>query len=117
MFGLLCHTADITVARTWLAAVAAVLTADVIGWVCVSTVIAWHGGEHEALTTIIVGIGTAIANTSLALAAGLLIHFSSAAAILLVAIGGRALRRRTAATARSRSGTRACSCSTTSRVR
>ncbi len=88
VFGLLCHTADITVARTWLAAVAAVLTADVIGWICVSTVIVWHGGEHEALTTVIVGVGTAVANTSLALAASLLIHFNSAAAVLLVAIGG-----------------------------
>jgi diguanylate cyclase (GGDEF)-like protein len=88
VFGLLCHTADITVPRTWLAAVAAMLTADVIGWVCVSTVISWHGGERESLTTVIVGVGTAVANTSLALAAGLLIHFSSAAVILLLAIGG-----------------------------
>ncbi|HEY1741456.1 MAG TPA: EAL domain-containing protein [Acidimicrobiia bacterium] len=88
VFGLLCHTADITQPRTWLAAVAAVLTADVVGWSSVSTVIAWHGGEREALTTMVVGVGTAVANTSLALAASLLIHFNSAAAILLVVIGG-----------------------------
>ncbi len=87
VFGMLCTTADITVPRTWLAAIAAVLVADIIGWVCVSTVIAWHGGNRESFTTLIVGIGTAVANTSLALAAALLIHFTAAAALLLLAIG------------------------------
>ncbi len=72
----------------WLAAFGAVLVADAIGWSAVSLVIRWHGGDPDSITTLLIGCGTAFANTSLALAAGLLLRESGASVVLLGALVG-----------------------------
>ena len=88
VFRSLTHNADIQRPTAWAAAVAAVLVADSIGWLSVSTVIRWHGGGRESIATLLIGVGTAIANTSFALAAALLLSHSIASVCLLGALGG-----------------------------
>ena len=88
VFRLFVAVADITRPTTWAAALGAVLVADAIGWSAVSVVIRWHGGGRGSASTLAIGIGTALANTSLALAAALLLRQSAASALLLAAIVG-----------------------------
>ncbi len=88
VFRLFVPVADIARPATWAAALAAILVADAIGWSSVSVVIRWHGGGRGSASTLVIGVGTALANTSLALAAALLLRQSAASALLLGALVG-----------------------------
>jgi diguanylate cyclase (GGDEF)-like protein len=71
---------------TWLAAAAAVLAADAIGVVAVAVAIHWHGERPDLAGLAITAGITAGANTSLALAAALLLWTNVWAVTLLVVV-------------------------------
>ena len=88
VFRLLVDDVDIERPMAWLAAVAAVQVANLIGMAAIGTIIRWHGGGRESLATVIFSTGVEIANSSYALAAGLLLSDSAAAVLLIGALGG-----------------------------
>jgi diguanylate cyclase (GGDEF)-like protein len=78
----------------WVVALAATLTANVFGFVCVSCVIALNGGvvQVQLLRDVVIGLAaTSVANTSIALGAATLITFQSEAVFLLVIIAAVAV--------------------------
>ena len=76
----------ITSPRVWLATAAAVFAADALSIMCVAFAIRWHGAEPRARQLLLAGTVTAIANTSLGLAAALLVWTNVAAVGLLAVV-------------------------------
>jgi diguanylate cyclase (GGDEF)-like protein len=88
VFGLIDQGRSITSPWSWLAGIAAVSTANLLGTATVSTVIAWHGGERNTTQLLLGGAITLATNTTLALDAALLLSVSWPATTLVVAVIG-----------------------------
>jgi diguanylate cyclase (GGDEF)-like protein len=72
--------------RTWLAGAVAVLVADALGVIAVALAIRWHGERADVAGLAMTAAITAAANTSLALAAALLLWTNVWAVTLLVVV-------------------------------
>ena len=86
VFGLIDQGRSITSPWAWLAGIAALLAANVLGTVTVSTVIAWHGGDRNTTQLVLGGAITLATNATLALNAALLLSVSWPATTLVVAV-------------------------------
>ena len=71
---------------SWLVLLGAVLAADALGMTCVGLVIRWHGGSTNWPRLLLANGITALTNTSLALAAALLLATNPASAVLLLTV-------------------------------
>ncbi|MGZ4804383.1 MAG: putative bifunctional diguanylate cyclase/phosphodiesterase [Acidimicrobiia bacterium] len=86
VFSALVGDATLNDPRAWLATIVAVVAADVVSISAVGLAIHWHGARAEPSRLLLTGSVTAIANTSLALAAALLLWTNVAAVSLLVVV-------------------------------
>ncbi len=67
----------------WIGALAAVVAAEMVGFLTVAKVIRWHGGPVDLRSIVFAGLLTAPVNTSLGLTAGILLSDQPWATILL----------------------------------
>ncbi len=81
-------SAPVTAPRVWLATAVAIFAADALSIICVACAIRWHGAEPRPLQLLLAGTITASANTSLGLAAALLLATNVAAIGLLAVVAG-----------------------------
>jgi diguanylate cyclase (GGDEF)-like protein len=86
VFGLIDQGRAITSPWAWLAGIAAVSSANLLGTATVSTVIAWHGGDRNTTQLALGGAITLATNATLALNAALLVSVSWPATTLVVAV-------------------------------
>jgi diguanylate cyclase (GGDEF)-like protein len=85
VFGLIDHGRPITSPWAWVAGLAALSAANLLGTATVSTVIAWHGGDRNTTQLVLGGAITLATNATLALNAALLLSVSWPAMILVLA--------------------------------
>ena len=86
IFGVLAPYPSVTRPSSWGAAFAAVLAMTLFGAACVNLVIRLHGARPAVPDTVILCACAAIANTSLAVAAAVLVHVSIAGMLLVVVL-------------------------------
>jgi diguanylate cyclase (GGDEF)-like protein len=88
VFSALAHGRGVAHPISWLAGLAAVLAANLLGVVTVATVIRWHGGRQDLLELGLSSTLTSVINASLAVNAALLVSVSRlAVGVLFVIVG------------------------------
>jgi hypothetical protein len=83
MFRLLFGGSEIVQARSWFAALAAVLVAGALSSTAIAIAIRWYGAQPQLGVVLVAGAATATCNTSLALTTALLVRETLAAAALI----------------------------------
>ncbi len=77
---------DVTRPQSWLVALVAVISAEVVGFAAVATAVRWHGGPLTFASILRIGLVTAPANTSLALVICVLLAVQPSAVPLLAGV-------------------------------